>query len=109
MTAIKSLIESDKKCLQLHATRFSCSCIPLLLQLLPYMHTTLILKHRQDCERTFKSYKGLQYHLKRHRVPKDSLPCPHCKKVLAGRKRFENHIRLRHPDMDVELVVREKY
>ena len=72
-----------------------------------HTHThTLALEHK-DCVRMFKSYNGLQYHLKRHRVPRDYLQCPICKRVLLGRKRFENHVRNKHPDHDVDLMVRE--
>jgi hypothetical protein len=96
----KNGIESDKN--KIHV---SCMCASIVTIAATHTHThTLILK---DCARMFKSYKGLQYHLKRHKIPTDSLQCPQCMKVLAGRKRFENHIRLRHPDVDVELMVRE--
>lgn len=66
----------------------------------------MLCLHAQGCEKTFKTLPGLKYHMARHRdTNPNKFQCPVCKQVLKGVKRFENHIKGKHPNEDPELMV----
>ena len=67
-------------------------------------HTHTHTHTHKDCKRTFTSYQGLKYHLKRHGTL-STTRCPQCKRILSGKKRLENHLRSKHPDVDLDVLV----
>ena len=59
------------------------------------------------CVRTFTTFAGLRYHLMNHtgRNPQQKYSCPMCPRVLSGVKRFENHLKRKHPDEEFNIQV----